>query len=67
MRPNKERWVVRALLLSVMPLLWLNACGDRTWENVATIETGSGAISAGDLVQLEPSSFEPAELSELVR
>ena len=63
MRPNNERSVVRALLLSVMPLLWLNACGDRTWENVATIETGSGAIRAGDLVQLEPSSFEPAELS----
>lgn len=58
-----RHFFVRTCLLFVMPLLWLSACGDRTWEDVAFVETGAGEIRAGDLVRLEPASFSPREIA----
>lgn len=58
-----RHFFVRICLLFVMPLLWLSACGDRTWEDVAFVETGAGEIRAGDLVRLEPASFSPREIA----
>lgn len=54
---------LKICLLFVMPLLWLSACDNRTWEDVAVVETGSGEIRAGDLVRLEPTSFEVRKIS----
>ena len=58
-----RRLTLRTCFFTVMSLLWIDAYGDRTWHDVASVEMGTGTLRAGDLVRLEPTSFRPVEMS----
>ncbi len=62
MKLSYSLFILNIFLLSVMTLL-LAGCGDRTWEEVSSTGTGDREIRAGDLVRLEPASFQPREIS----